>query len=54
MSVEVSANIEGLLYYNNLSWGNDGRQLAQNYNIGDEIEVKIIELSSEKSDCHLV
>ncbi|MBL6785006.1 MAG: 30S ribosomal protein S1 [Rickettsiales bacterium] len=48
MSVEVSANIEGLLYYNNLSWGNDGRQLAQNYNIGDEIEVKIIELSSEK------
>lgn len=48
VSVEIAENIEGLLYYNNISWSGDGKRIAQDYNIGDEIEVKIIELSPEK------
>jgi len=48
VSVEIAENIEGLLYYNNISWSGDGKRIAQDYNVGDEIEVKIIELSPEK------
>ncbi|MBT4989392.1 MAG: 30S ribosomal protein S1 [Rickettsiales bacterium] len=48
MSVEISDKVEGLLYYNNLSWSNDGKKLSENYKEGDQVEVKIIELLPEK------
>jgi small subunit ribosomal protein S1 len=48
MAIEIAENIEGLLYYNNISWSGDGRKLSNDYNVGDEIEAKVIELSPEK------
>ena len=48
MSLEISDNVEGLLYYNNLSWSSDGKQIAEGYKEGDQIEVKIIELSPDR------
>ena len=29
VSIEIAENIEGLLYYNNISWSGDGKKIAQ-------------------------
>jgi small subunit ribosomal protein S1 len=46
--LSFTENIEGVLQYSDLSWSADGKKSAEKYNIGDEIEVKILDLDLEK------
>lgn len=46
--LSFTENIEGVLQYAELSWGVDGRKVADKHKVGDEIEVKILELDVEK------
>lgn len=41
-------DIDGLLHFSDLVWSGDNKQESEKYKVGDEVEVKILELNTEK------
>lgn len=46
--VEVVKGVEGLVYVNELVWGNGGSEKLKEYKVGDEIETLVIEIDPDK------
>lgn len=46
--VVADDNIEGIIQFSDLAWSGDFKRISKSYNVGDEIEAKILELDVEK------
>ena len=48
MFVALDENTDGMIHESDISWENDGVELLKNYNKGDEVECKVLNIDIEK------
>ncbi len=48
MFVALDKNTDGMIHESDISWENDGVELLKNYNKGDEVECKVLNIDIEK------
>lgn len=48
MFVALDDNTDGMIHESDISWENDGVELLKNYNKGDEVECKVLNIDIEK------
>ena len=48
MFVALDGNTDGMIHESDISWENDGVELLKNYNKGDEVECKVLNIDIEK------
>ncbi len=48
MFVALDENTDGMIHESDISWKNDGVELLKNYNKGDEVECKVLNIDIEK------
>ena len=48
MFVAIDTNTDGMIHESDLSWENNGAELLKNYNKGDEVECKVLNIDIDK------
>ena len=48
MFVAIDTNTDGMIHGSDLSWENNGAELLKNYNKGDEVECKVLNIDIDK------
>lgn len=48
MFVAIDVNTDGMIHESDLTWENNGAELLKNYNKGDEVECKVLNIDIEK------
>ena len=46
--VEISKNVDGMIHESDISWDGNGAELLANYNKGDEVECKVLNIDVDK------
>ena len=46
--VEISKNVDGMIHESDISWDGNGAELLANYNKGDEVECKVLNIDIDK------